>query len=936
MLSIFKLGSSAAASKYYEKADYYTKGEVGVDVSSQWVGGGVPDDKLGLPVEKSDFKELLDGNMPDGSSLGAKREGGKAHTAGWDLTFSAPKSVSIAALVGGDKRIIQAHQKAVERVSKLVEERYLVARRNTGKQGVEKIPLHKMQAGLFTHTTSRDLDPQLHTHMVLINGAQDKEGKFRSLYSKGIFDDKMFIGQIYRNELAQRLITLGYDINYNQKTGSFELDGIPKDLIKDFSSRRQSIEKVAEEFGYSGGKDMEKAALGSRSKKQDVTRESVISQWEATLEKNGFDLDKYVSEHQVPGDRIGKYQETQTSRGYNAFLLPVQKSTVIDPVKKAIEYVSHYDSSFQYKALTDRALKFSNGALTLNEVDVRLQSYLKSGTIIRSETHPSIYTTPKGAQRDALMLHIMKTEKGSVTPLNKGVDVRAIVDERGFSEGQERAFRDLLATNDRYFGLQGYAGVGKTYMMESVVKVAQGKGITVRGIAPYGKQAKVLQQETGVDSNTLKSHLIALQNGKIKVKKGEIWILDEAGATNSKDMTDLIVKAKQHDARLILSGDWKQHGAIEAGNPYLLMLKNGVSQTVNNDIKRQDPNPVLKDAIYDVIDGKVAAAFNKLDKSIVEDQKNPAMAMLQRFVDHSELNFDRFALLTPDLKTRDIANAYIREQLKERGLIGTSDTTVVNLVPARIDGPMKKYASSYQRGDFIRFHKDFKSLGVNKDDYLKVVEVAGDRIILEKGDKRIDWKPHQVAGNDSGSTAYRDKEERYSEGDKVRWKDKNEELGLKNGDEGTIKKLTDTSAQIEFDGKLVEIDTHNFRTKHFEPMYAQTTHIAQGSTYDYSYVVAESWRRNLVNQSSFYVAISRARKGAYIYTENSEKLKNDLEKRTGIKGNALSILSEEQKARYQPARKSKPHDPYDMLLNRYLPSKEVDKAKPEPNREKEL
>lgn len=949
MLSISKLSSSAQASSYYQKADYYTKGEVGEDVKSQWVGEGAK--RLGLEgqVGHVEFKDLLDGKLPDGTQLGTIRNGKLEHTPGWDLTFSAPKSASVLALVSGDKRLVEAHQQAVDTMTKLIEERYLVGRKNHGKDGVSQVKLSDLVGGTFTHSTSRDLDPQLHTHFVVMNMGRDKDGKDLSLHSKGIFKDKMFLGQIYRNELSTAIQRLGYQVDYDSKTGTFEIAGVDKSVLNEFSNRRKAIVEVADLFGYEGGKGLEKAALRSREGKRNVPRETVIADWETRLSDLGLTPDRLLTKAKewgaippnVPSN--GKTLEIPTpdrDEGLNnadEVSIPpspipnVPSGPVTPPSLKtddlsvehantdngdptppqgppnipraqendrnytqiAVEILSHYDSVFTYKDIVSKALKISKGTQNLAAIDDQMASLIEKKNLLRSEREPSLYTTHAGVRREHYILDLLELGKNKHNAIATTDRIAKAASRYDFTDGQDRGFRKVLSGKDRVVGLQGYAGVGKTFMARPAIELAQQVGYTVKGIAPYGTQVEQLESETGVDSNTLKSHLMSLENGKYQSQGNELWWVDEAGTVNSKDMADLLTHAHRLNARVVLSGDRKQLGAIEAGSPFSLLLDNGMDSAVNDNIIRQT-NPDLKQAVYDIIDKKTVSAFNRLDKSIVESS-SPASDAVKSYLEKEDGSFTNVSLIVPDIKTRNEMNRVISDHFRDRGDVKGDAISVSNLRASKIDGPMKRYSFFYEPGQVVRFHKSYKSLGVEKDEYLVVKAVNEDEIVLTKPNgSEVSWLPGKMAGGERTTTTYESSNEKYSEGDRIRWKDKTNELGLKNGHVGIIKLIDDTTMTVDFGGEIKVIDLQKNTNRHFELAYAQTVYSVQGQTFQESVLIAESWRVNLINQASFYVAVSRAKENVSIFTDNSQKLREGIDERLGVKESAIPNISKAQ------------------------------------------
>ena len=242
MLSIGALASAAQGASYYERDGYYAKDDPDHKAASAWAGKGAGELGLKGPVDPDTFRAILEGKVPDGSDtrLGRRGKDGEIlHRPGRDLTFSAPKSVSIAALVGGDDRIVEAHDRAVAATLAWIEKNAAETRMRdpeTGNMG--RIGGQKIVAATFRHDTSRNLDPQLHSHAVLANMVQGEDGKWRSMANEGLYARQKLIGMLYRNELAGGLAGLGYGVEKTHADGRFEIAGVSRDTIEAFSTRR--------------------------------------------------------------------------------------------------------------------------------------------------------------------------------------------------------------------------------------------------------------------------------------------------------------------------------------------------------------------------------------------------------------------------------------------------------------------------------------------------------------------------------------------------------------------------------------------------------------------------------------------------------------------------------------------------------------------------
>ena len=280
--SIGKIASPSQGMSYYERDGYYAKDDPAHTEASAWVGKDAEGLGLSSAVDPDAFKAMLEGKVPDGPHLGKRDMDGEIHhRPGRDVRLSAPKSVSLMALVGGDERLVASHDRAVTRTLGRVERNAVETRMQDKASGIMvRAGRQKMVAATFRHDTSRNLDPQLHTHAVIANMVQGGDGKCRTMVDDGLYAGKMAIGTIYRAELAEGLGDLGYGIAKTHPDGSFEIAGVSREVIKAFSTRRAEIEAAMEARGTGKSGDnphlAARAALMTRAHKHEVDKGELL------------------------------------------------------------------------------------------------------------------------------------------------------------------------------------------------------------------------------------------------------------------------------------------------------------------------------------------------------------------------------------------------------------------------------------------------------------------------------------------------------------------------------------------------------------------------------------------------------------------------------------------------------------------------------------
>lgn len=259
--------SATHGSTYFSKDNYYNKDD-NIKASEWWGKSAIT---LGLfgEVERKVFNQLLKGNHPDGGRLRNRKATGKER-AGLDATLSAPKSVSMLALVRGDGRVEECHRQAVYRALEELEQEYALTRVR-GIAGRSVQPTKNLAIALFHHDTNREMEPQLHTHCLILNTTQGQDGRWRSLWADNIWQDAHKLGALYRNHLAAEIQKLGYEIEPRPQE-MFEVKGYSSDDLWTFSTRRaQIVEMVGLK---ASAQDKQLACLATRKcKPNEIERE---------------------------------------------------------------------------------------------------------------------------------------------------------------------------------------------------------------------------------------------------------------------------------------------------------------------------------------------------------------------------------------------------------------------------------------------------------------------------------------------------------------------------------------------------------------------------------------------------------------------------------------------------------------------------------------
>lgn len=939
MLSIKAVKSSAHTSKYFSQADYYTKDKDSA-IQSNWFGEAASALGLEGKVSKEALKDMLDGKLPNGEQLGrVKKDGTIEHQKGWDLTLSAPKSVSIMAFIAKDGRLLEAHAEAVTATLETIEKEMAVTRQSENGE-IQYIKTGSLAVAQFTHTTSRALDPQLHTHNLVMNATHRPDGEWGSIESRNFYQNSKLLGIVYQNELAKRVKALGYGIEANQKKGVFEIAGLPAEVKQLFSKRRAEVEAAIKEHGYTTSKGFDEAAVRSRGSKKHMTEEELRSRWDnelagvgytpesllATVSGNSHQLAPVIEPTQIqplkpndvaidPADQPQPITPTvdptnstpepaAIPEGNTGLPRPKPSPKRISPATQPQD--AKGDVEFAYRNLAEREAVFTRtklmetamavdlGRYTLGEINQAINTFIKEGSLIAATLGgEEAITTQDGLQAEQAIVKKMALGKLDVTAIASAKFFDRAIQGSGLNEGQSAAAKLILTTRDRFVGIQGYAGTGKTFMLDKVREIGEGKGYKLRGMAATGSAAEQLQNDSHIKSQTIASFLTTIRNGKAKIEKKELWTIDEASLINNNDKLELMTYAKHFNARIAFIGDVKQIGAIDAGKPFYQLQNAGMATAEMKEIRRQEGNATLLQAVYDSIDKAPEKALAKIRDTVfeIEDTDTRIAKIVEHYIKLTPQQRDDMLVLIPDNDTRKKVNEMIQEKLRASNEIGSVQNSFNVLVSQGMTDIEKSQGRFYRLGTFVQFGNDYKKLGVNRGEFLEVVNSEDGIVSLKRsnGDV-IKWNPTAIAGGKSGKASgvetYNRETRTLSEGDLIRWKKTDKDRGLKNGYLGVIKNIEGSEATVTFKNKgEMKIDLKN--NPYWDLGYATTIFSAQGATYKNVILNAESWRRNLLNLKTFYVGLSRAKENAYIYTDNTKELGVKTKQREGEKTSAI-------------------------------------------------
>ena len=921
--SVAALSSAAQASSYYEADDYYSEGGA---APSAWEGEGAKALGLTGEVDRAVFRKGLEGELPNGEALGTMRNGERQHRPGWDMTFSAPKSVSIMAEVAGDRRLVAAHDRAVRTALGYIERHGAATRIRSGGE-VRTVETGKLAIATFRHNTSRAQDPQLHTHSVILNATQDRNGEWRSVESLSFFRVYRDAGAIYRQALAQGARELGYAVR-DGKDSMFELAAVPEKAIRAFSARGNQVEAALAERGKTRAEATaaEKATLtlATREAKQEAGREQLVPGWRAQAEAAGFGEKERIAAIAESEKRAAMTPERGASAQTQAEIAAGQA------VAAAARHLAEREAVFGAAALEARAGERAGGMASAAQIAQAVDRARGAGDLIARDqgARGRGFTTREAVATERRMLAIEGDGRGSATPaLDRQEALRAVTTAAFFSqakghswtEGQRTATMGLLTSPDRVSGVQGYAGTAKTTtVLSTYAKGMREKGYEVRAFAPTAAAADLLGEAIGAKGETVAKAVLTGERMVTEAKtRPEAWIVDEASMVSARDMAKVLSMAERSGARVVLVGDVKQLGSVEAGRAFGQLQDAGMKTHVLDKIVRQ-ANDLTREAVEAMIAGDGARALAALDRgggriAEIPEAGDRRAAMARDFAALSPKDRAKTLVMDTTREGRELLTDAIRAALRRDGTITGGSVKMATLENKGLTREEARMASGYEKGDLVTFRRDYERHGVAKGQAYRVdgIDRAGNRITLRDRDGRaIDWRLDRWGRGQS--EAYAEKEREFARGDRVQFTRNDREAGRMNGLTGNVTAIdAERRAMTVKDahGREHTLSLDQTRDRHLRHGWVGTVHGSQGATADRSMTHLESHRAMTVDAKTTYVAISRARHHAVIYTDSREKLADAIELRSGERATAL-----EPARRMESAKLEKPVSGRSMAL----------------------
>jgi conjugative relaxase-like TrwC/TraI family protein len=875
--------------------DYFTEHLHGHDYhmrDAQELGGqwhGMAAELLGVSgdVTQEDFYKLAENINPTTGERLTQRNKADRRTL-TDVTFDVPKSVSLAYELGGDARILDAVRGAVHETMAEIEGEAMTRVRKGGADSLRRTS--NLVYGEFIHRTARPVDgvpePQLHVHCTVLNSTFDsEENRWKAVELSGVFRDKGYFQAAYHSRLTEKLEALGYGIE--RDGNSFRLAGIPKALTDKFSRRTAIIEAEAERLGITDAKAKGELGRLTREKKskKPLSITELRKEWYTRL--SDFELGA------ISTARSG--QETKTLNAVQA-------------MDYALSHHFERASVVTETELLKTALIQSMGSASVGEI----KRELLRTNIVRKDVEGQRYVTTKEVcQEELSMLAYARNGQGRHRKL--GGSAPAALDEQ-LSKEQREAAQLILNSRDTVTGLIGGAGTGKTRMLQATVKAIEETGKTVFAFAPSAKASRgVLRSEGFATADTVEK---LLTDPELQHRiHGQVLLIDEAGLLSTRDTKRIFDLAKQQNARVILSGDQKQHSSVVRGDALRLLQRDAGMQFAELKQVRRQVNAAYREAVTAISEGDTRAndGRSRLEHGIESLHKLGAIVEVEGDARYRHIAADYVASIS-DINQRGehktalvvspthaeaakVTDA-IRAGLHSAGKVGGEEQEVLSLRPLGLTEAQRSDAGNYKPGDVVQFVQNAR--GYTRGERVTVKEAGIAGVTVTRANGTVEPLTLQQAAR---FQVFEAKSVSLAQGDRIRITQNGFSRETRRGAGSAKSRLNNGDvfdvAGFEKNGDI-KLSNGFVVPRNYGGLthgYVVTSHASQGATVDKVLIALGTESLAAANRQQFYVSVSRGREAVRLYTDDKAAVME------AVKANPLRLSATELMEGIAPVRR---------------------------------
>ncbi|MBS1585514.1 MAG: relaxase domain-containing protein [Bacteroidetes bacterium] len=846
MIRMIQSKSPAQAKAYYTeslaKADYFIN-----DQELSGVFSGKLAERMGLSgeVTRHAFHSLCDNiNPKTGEQVTARTTDNRI--VGYDISFHAPKSLSILSGLTKDGHLTDAFNDAVGKTMAEVESDTMTRVRKGGHY--DDRHTGELIYATFIHQTARPVeghapDPHLHAHVYTFNMTYDKvENQYKAAKFREMKRSMPFFQAMFHKHLSDNLIKLGYQVRRSDK--SFEIVGVPKVVLDMFSKRTDQIGRAAKEKGIVNAKELAELGARTRSKKQKgLSMAELRNSWKNQIINDGY------TENQIDQPAL----RTKEIRKDN-------KITTAKCVEFALSHTFERASVKELRRIEEVAIKQAIGNPDVSVPDLK-ESLANDGRLITiTEGKRKVSTTREVLREEKRMIDLAREGNGKHIPLYQ------IAPELNLDGEQAAAVRHILTTNNRVSIVRGAAGTGKTYLMTEAKKMIQRAGKDIYVVAPTAQASRGVLREDGFKDAETVAKLLNDKELQAKLQNQVLWV-DEAGLLGTKDMGDLIHLANQKNVQLVLGGDTRQHTSLVRGDALRILNTVGKIKVAEvTEIKRQK-EARYKAAIEDLSKGAILSGFSKLEALGSIKQVDPDRPYEQLVRDYVQsVKSGKSALVVcPTHNQGAQVTLEIREQLRKAKKLGKKEIQFISFAGLSMTLAERQDWRNYKEGNVVQFNQNLK--GIKRGSAWEVQKVEQHEIHIKSAEGKIEKLPlHKAKDFD----VMEQRQIPLSNGDKVRITKNsldNKKRELNNGEVYIVRAFDDKTIKIQN-----PVSKSSFTVKrdfgHLTHAHCITSHSAQGKTVDHVFIAQPAATFGATDAKQFYVSASRGKEKASFYTDD--------------------------------------------------------------------
>jgi len=871
VLRVYSSKSAAQAKDYFSneltKGDYYSEGQ---EIAGVWGGSAAEWMGLSGTVDQDAFNALVDNTYPDTTPLSGEQitpHNKSNRRPGYDLTFNAPKSLSLLYEYSQDERLLDAFRDAVHQTMESIEEAMHTRVRKDGLN--DERQTGNLAYAEFVHFTARPTeelppDPHLHAHCYCMNLTYDQiEDQWKAGEFGHIKSDAPYYEALFHSHLTKSLSDMGLDI---AREGKFwTLDGLDKETLNKFSHRTEQIEEKAKDLGIKTDKGKDTLGASTRGDKDGhLSREELRDKWWQRLDDN----------EKTTLDKLSEFESVEDAEPPNV--------TAEETVEFAIKHRLERQSVASVSRLKETALRQGFGEVSPAEIETVFNNN-DDLIIVGKEA-----TTKEILAQEKQIINFTRDGYAKHDKLNPDYTIAPVTDHHSgkkfeLSDEQKDVVNELLDSRHRVQAIQGKAGTGKTTTLATLIDGIENGGGHAMVLAPTAdaayntlqKDGEAYQSESMQHAQTLARYFV--DEALWKDAQGSTLIVDEAGLMSVDDMHTLFALANQFDNRVVLVGDTSQHNSVMRGDAFRILQQEAGLEPVSIDaIRRQQGE--YKEAVKTISEGHLVKGYDMLNAlgTITENDNDEQRYrhLAERYSDVVQQGKTALTVAPTHAEGRQVTEA-IREELKSQGHIKANEQSVTRFKNIQLTEAERSDSFNYEAGQVIRFQQNGKGEFGRID--------RGEQFAVSKVDKDAVWisnkKGEEQALDLSQAKRFNIYEEEainLAAGDSIRITEGHKSKDGKRLNNGAIYQVKSINQEGDItlnNGFVLDKDKGNI-----DYGYVTTSHASQGKTVDHVFIAQSTDYGGASSAEQFYVSVSRGKKSVEIFTDDKDGLRDQIQR----------------------------------------------------------